>query len=63
MMYECTEAYRNIESKWRALTTAIVGISNLHSSPDLATAARGNSVDALLFFTGLAEDAQKKHTT
>jgi len=39
-MYEHTEAYRDIESRWMSLTTAVIGISNLHATPDLATAAR-----------------------
>ncbi|MEA4952689.1 MAG: sugar-binding domain-containing protein [Aminivibrio sp.] len=39
-MYEQTEAYREIESRWNSLETAVIGISNLHASPDLATAAR-----------------------
>ncbi|HPK07685.1 MAG TPA: sugar-binding domain-containing protein, partial [Aminivibrio sp.] len=29
-----------IESRWNSLETAVIGISNLHASPDLATAAR-----------------------
>jgi len=39
-MYEHTEAYRDIESRWMDLTTAVIGISNLHATPDLATATR-----------------------
>jgi len=39
-LYQNTELFKGIEEKWDAMTVAILNVSNLFSTPDLATAIR-----------------------
>jgi deoxyribonucleoside regulator len=39
-LYQNTELFKGIEEKWDAMTLAILNVSNLFSTPDLATAIR-----------------------
>lgn len=39
-LYKKTELYSDIESKWENMNVALINISNLYSTPDLATSIR-----------------------